>query len=141
MSSKHQEFLNTLSYARTFENTMPYPTSSERRILVAKGRPWPKKLDDGKYVYVLMPNHGEIRFSELPRPKSVIHHPELANGYEVIGAGLFTIANTIVTELSNESGHYMPDAESMYYVKLAFFFWGAPLGSNLNIDTRWEAFS
>lgn len=141
MTISHKEFKDQLSYARSFSNRMNYPPSNERRVIVSRGRPWPKRLPDGQYVYVVLPNTGEVRFSETPRPESKIHHPALCNGGDVIGAGLFMLHKTIVAELSNESGHYAPDSDSMYYVKLAFVFWGIPLSNQLNIDTRWEAFS
>lgn len=140
MSKENAAFRQNISYARTFENMMEYPVTSERRWVVSSGRCWPKQLDNGNYIYVVMPDTGEIRFSQKPRPYSKIHHPELCNGKEVIGAGLFTIRENQVTIISNESGHYGPDGLSMYYVKMAFLYWQAPLAENVKIDTRWEVF-
>jgi hypothetical protein len=140
MSKQEAAFRQAISYAREFENMMEYPVTGERRWLVNCGRCWPKKLDDGNYIYVVMPETGEIRFSEKPRPYSKIHHPELCHGKNVIGAGLFTVFQNQVIKISNESGHYGPDGLSMSYVKMAFEHWQAPLVENLEIDERWEVF-
>lgn len=118
----------------------PYPNTGEKKWVLTKGRGWPRKLDDGAYVYVVLPDTGEVRFSEKPRPYSNIHHPELCAGEEVAGAGLFYLRQKVIVRISNESGHYAPAADSMYFVKMAFRHWGAPLAENLDTDTSWEIF-
>jgi hypothetical protein len=94
---------------------------------------------NGNYLYVTLPD-GEIRFTEFPRPQSKMHHPELVNGRPVIAAGIFMLFNCKVLMINNESGHYMPDVDSVMYAKFAFQFWGIPLAENLKLDSRWAHF-
>jgi len=144
MSEKltESEFEDRISYARVFENTEPdYPVTDEKKWVVSKGRGWPSSLENGDYIYVVIPWSGEIRFSWVPWPKTRMHHPELCKGEEVIGAGFFRLADEQITLLSNESGHYRPDGWSMDYVKTAFEYWQAPLADDLKVDDAWEVFS
>lgn len=134
------EFQQKLSYARTYENGMVYEPTDEKRWVVGRGRPWPKLCCDGTYPYVLLPD-GELRFTDKPWPEAKMRHPELCRGGEVIGAGIFVMKNSEVVSISNESGHYAPNMDSLYYVKTAFRFWEAPLAENLVTDGRWEMFS
>lgn len=133
------KFQQSLSYARTFENTIKYEPTGEKRWVVGRGRPWPKLCCDGTYPYVLLPD-GELRFSEKPWPLARIRHPELCGGEEVIGAGIFKLKQGKIVSVSNESGHYSPDSDSLYYVKMAFGFWGAALADELVADGSWEVF-
>ena len=140
--SKEQAFLHFISVAKRFENIIgEYELTGERRWVINSGRRWPRNLEDGNYVYVVLPETGEVRFSEYPRPKCKIHHSELCNDSEVIGAGLFKLHNGEIICISNESGHYGPDGMSLVFVKAAFEHWQLPLAENLEFDDRWEVFS
>lgn len=141
MSKEQDGFSQFISCARAFSNFYEYPITGERKWVITQGRGWPKDLPDGNYVYVVLPDTAEIRFSEKPRPHSEIHHPELCDGEDVIGAGFFRLYKGKIVFLSNESGHYAPDGWSMRYVRRAFEHWGLPLADELEIDTRWEVFA
>ncbi len=133
------QFQQRLSYAQIFENTMAYQLTGEKRWVVGQGRPWPKLCCDGTYPYVLLPD-GELRFSDKPWPDSKMRHPELCRGEEVIWAGIFIMKDGKVISISNESGHYAPNSDSLYFVRMAFKFWEAPLSESLVTDGRWEVF-
>ncbi len=116
-----------LSSAPIYENQLLYPITGERKWVVRKGQPWPRCLADGNYLYVVVPD-GEIRFSELPRPQSNIHHPELVKGKQVIAAGIFKMFDGKIIMINNESGHYMPDMDSVYLAKMTFKILGRTFG-------------
>ncbi|KKU87031.1 MAG: hypothetical protein UY17_C0032G0007 [Candidatus Beckwithbacteria bacterium GW2011_GWC2_47_9] len=134
-----KSFQQDLSTAITYENQMKYKVTGEKKWVVRKGMPWPIVCCEGTYPYIVMPD-GEVRFPEKPWPISKMRHPELCNGKEVIGAGIFEMRDKKIVSISNESGHYGPKSDSLYYVKLAFKYWSAPLAENLKSDGRWELF-
>ncbi len=133
------QFQKSLSTARTYENVMGFDITYEKKWVVRKGMHWPVVCCEGTYLYVVLPD-GEIRFPEKPWPESQMRHPELCNGKDVIAAGIFTIKESKIVSISNESGHYGPSSESLYYAKMAFRFWGAPFSDELKEDGHWEMF-
>lgn len=130
------EFKACIEAAPRYPNLLGYPTTGERKWIIRKGQPWPCHLTDGKYLYVVMPD-GEIRITENPRPISKMHHPELAKGKEVIAAGIIITEDKKVTFISNESGHYCPDADSVNFALLAFDYWRIPRVQNITVDSSW----
>lgn len=133
------DFRNTMSAAPVYENRTDYQVTGEKKFTVRRGMPWPRKLANGTYAYCVTPE-GEVRFSTKPRPDSDISHPELVKGKGVIAAGMLCIAGNQVTEISCESGHYMPGADSIFYAIVALRHWGAPLDESMKQDSRWEHF-
>ena len=132
------QFLHELSCASVHQTEGDYEKTGGRRWVIRKGRSWPAKvIENGTYPYVVMPN-GEIRLSEYPTSRSSMHHPELCRDREVIGAGMLTVREKQIVDLSNESGHYTTDANSMYFVRKAFEHWNLPLSEDIKVDTKWE---
>ena len=62
------------------------------------------------------------------------------HGQDVIAAGLIKINHGIVLTVSNESGHYNPDSDSIDYAIAAFRLWDIPMDDNLVRDDRWALF-
>ncbi|MDP3998595.1 MAG: hypothetical protein Q8P89_03185 [bacterium] len=136
-------FRDLLSPASRYLNRVDYPITGENKWVVRRGFEWPGNLiKAGLYAYVLMPD-GELRIAANSRPQGKIHHPELThskgikNPKEVIGAGMMKIEEGQVTCISNESGHYCPDVDSLFYVQTALEFWGIPLKNPLQKEDKW----
>lgn len=132
----HASFKYFMSVGRRYRSRGEYPETGDEIQVVCKGRNWPPIMEDGVYPYVVQPN-GEVRFSREPRPKCKIHHPELCQEREVVGAGMFQVHEQEITRVSNESGHYQPGIDSLIYIKKAFEHWDAPLAKNAEFDGNW----
>lgn len=134
-------FQYNLEMAPRFSNNDAYPITNESKWVIKRGSPWPTNyFENGSYPYVILPD-GELRVAAIARPKGNIHHPELVKGREVIGAGMLTIHDLVVTKYSNESGHYRPDMDSLYYVELVLRVHNIPLATPLIKDARWAYMS
>jgi hypothetical protein len=134
--SNYDDFRYFMSVGRRFWSEGDYPVTGDEIRVVCKGRNWPPVMRDGTYPYVVLPD-GEVRFSRFPRPECSIHHPELCREQEVVGAGMFRVCEGEIVKISNESGHYRPDVDSLVYTKKAFGHWGAPLAENAQFDGNW----
>ncbi len=132
----HDFFEYFMSVGRKYRSSGDYPLTGDEVQVVCKGRNWPPIMENGVYPYVVRPN-GEVRFSRYPRPECKMHHPELCNEKEVVGAGMFKVYDGQITKISNESGHYQPGVDSLVYTKKAFRHWNAPLVENAEFDGNW----
>ena len=135
-----ETFRFTLSVAPRYYPSGEYPLRGENIWVVGEGRPWPQCVSDGEYPYIVC-DQGEIRFSELAIPNTEMHHPEMCGNEPVVAAGIFKLNEGQVVCLSNESGHYRPEDDSLFYAKQAFQFWNVPLSEDLEIDNRWALFT
>lgn len=159
-ANKEKAFQYLLSIAPRYQNLLPYPITNERIWTVRKGSPFPSRaLLRGHYPFVCMPD-GEFRFTEYPssgidifkiipspsrseiandpslapKPKSNrsnMHHPEIANGREVIAPGMFRWNGNEIDYVSNESGHYMPDPDCISFAIQIGNYWEIPFSPNL----------
>lgn len=95
-----------------------------------------KKLPDGWYMYVVMPDH-KIRFIPTApdeekkyngKYRKIRSHSQMTGDGEVITGGMFCVSNGLITELDADSGHYA--SNSMKYVEYA-----AQHFETLGIDT------
>lgn len=135
-----KEIRNILNAAPVYSNRIKdYSQTGERRFVIRKGQPWPKTLLDGTYPYCVLPT-GEVRISENPRPRSNISHSELVAEKDVIGAGMLQLKDGKIIYVSNESGHYSPDVDSINFTLTVFRYWRIPLADNLKSDSRWSHF-
>lgn len=133
---KDKKFVSEMRGARLYHSTGDYPKIDAPKYTVRRGLPWPKNLSNGNYPYVVM-GDGEIRIPQKPTNGGFVHHPELAGDRDVVAAGVIKVQRGIVTYLSNESGHYCPDEDSVYSALKAFHHWEVPLDSERMIDTSW----
>lgn len=134
---KLKELVSFLQIAPVYPNQMPYKQTGEKKWTVFKGCPWPQRvLSDGIYPYAVLPS-AELRIAELPRPFGKISHPELVGGRDVIAAGMLILKGGSITMVSNESGHYCPDADSLTFTLRVLRHWGVPLLEPVKIDGKW----
>lgn len=86
--------------------------------------------EEDEWIFII-DKHNEIYISKAAMN---LRHPSLSHGKPIIGAGTIQVNNGIITKLSLESGHYLPQRE--HYIQTLQFFLdhNAQFAENLNIS-------
>ncbi len=133
---KDRNFISEMRDCTLYKTSGDYPKIYAPKYTVRRGLPWPKNLANGNYPYVIMED-GEVRIPQQPTDGGFVHHPELAGDRDVVAAGVIKICRGVVVYLSNESGHYCPDEDSVYPALRALHHWEVPVDPERIVDTSW----
>lgn len=134
---QYREFQTFLGTATVYESDdTPYEKALVSKFDIKKGSPWPKRIPDGTYPYIIT-QEGIVRIPTLPREKIFVHHPQLANNGGVIAAGVLTVRDKKVVQFDNKSGHYRPGIDSLTYAQYVFKFLSIPTSEVARVQNHW----
>ncbi|MGD2182433.1 hypothetical protein [Lusitaniella coriacea] len=117
---------------RTFSNTLPKKLSGElataKRLNVKPfraGSPeFNKAINEGEKLKWAVTKEGDLLFIPAIKHQEEIAHSVIAKGQPVLAAGEAQVAGSrgqyFVLDITNHSGHYLPDFNSLELGKAAF---------------------
>lgn len=99
------------------------------------GQRWPEdQIADGYYPFILFENEFRMSRQRVEEPSSERRqnlHSFLAEGQDVIAAGMVGIKDGKVMYISNRSGHYKPEPTSLLHVSYALYQLRAPMAEEV----------